>query len=95
MNKRKEIAIGMATGMIANAFGALVYSLVFFPQPLEDVLSTAFESGYLGAILTIGATPNLAAFFGFLKIGRDLRARGVMLWTLAVAIFVLVYKLTV
>ena len=93
MNKRKEIAIGLVTGMIANAFGVLVYTLVFFPRSFGEVVSTAHESGYLGAIIAIGAIPGLAAFFGFIKIGRDLRARGVMLWTLAVAIFVLAYKL--
>ena len=37
-------------------------------------------------LLCLGALPNLAAFFGFLKLNRDYRARGVLMATFVTAI---------
>lgn len=92
MNNRKEILIGFAVGIIANTFGTLLYILIFSDMGIGDTLSAAIEQGHLGSLLALGAILNLVAFFGFLRIKRDHRARGVMIATLLTALVILFYK---
>ena len=53
----------------------------------------AVEQGHVGSLLALGAILNLVAFFGFLKLRRDYRARGVLMATLLTALVILYYKL--
>ena len=85
----KELLIGFLTGLIANALGILI--CLFIVSLIKGLtLAEAFqfyiESGTSWTILTLGALPNLLAFFGFLKINREQRARGVILATFLTAI---------
>ena len=93
MNRRKEIIIGIAVGLIANAIGTLLYILLFVDMGVSETLKAAIEQGTLGSILALGAILNLVAFFGFLKIRRDERARGVLIATLFTALVILLFKL--
>jgi len=93
MNRRKEILIGIAVGLIANAVGTLLYILLFVNMGITETLKGAMEQGTLGSILALGAILNLVAFFGFLKIRRDERARGVLIATLFTALLILLFKL--
>ena len=93
MNRRKEILIGIAVGLIANAVGTVFYILLFVDMGIADALKAAMEQGTLGSILALGAILNLVAFFGFLKIRRDERARGVLIATLFTALLILLFKL--
>ena len=93
MNRRKEILIGIAVGLIANAIGTLLYILLFVNMGISDTLKAAVEQGTLGSLLALGAILNLVAFFGFLKIRRDERARGVLIATLFTALVILLFKL--
>lgn len=92
MNTRKETAIGFAVGVIANTLGTSLYILLFSDLPLGETIKAAYTQGHLGSLLALGAVLNLAAFFLFLKIKRDLRARGVMIATLLTAVLILAYK---
>jgi hypothetical protein len=47
----------------------------------------------VGSLLALGALLNLAAFFGFLKLKRDNRARGVLMATVLTALVILFYKM--
>ncbi|RAV29753.1 hypothetical protein [Sinomicrobium soli] len=89
---KKEIAIGFAVGLIANIVGALLYILLFSGTGIAETLKTAFAEGYLGSIFALGALLNLIAFFGFLRLRRDYRARGVLLATILTALLTLLYK---
>lgn len=93
MNKNKEIIIGFLVGIIANTFGTLLYILLFSDMGITETLQAAVTQGHLGSLLALGAILNLVAFFGFLRIKRDLRARGVMIATLLTALVILVYKI--
>lgn len=90
MNKGlKELLIGFVTGLIANAIGILI--CLFIVSLIKEItINEAFsfyvKSGTSWSILTLGALPNLLAFFGFLKIKREQRARGVILATFVTAI---------
>lgn len=93
MGNNKEILIGFIVGIIANTFGTLLYILMFSDLGIVDTFNAAVAQGHIGSLLALGAILNLIAFFGFLRIKRDLRARGVMLATLITALVILIYKI--
>lgn len=92
MNTKKEIIIGFAVGIIANTFGTLLYILAFSDLGIAETFKAAEEQGYLGSLVALGAILNLIAFFAFLRIRRDQRAKGVLIATLMAALVILYYK---
>tara|TARA_R110002051_G_scaffold70735_1_gene127313 strand:- start:7653 stop:7934 length:282 start_codon:yes stop_codon:yes gene_type:complete len=91
MNK-KEIAIGFIVGIIANTIGTLLYIVIFSKLSIKETYQAAVTEGHIGSLLALGAVLNLIAFFGFLKIKRDLRARGVLIATMLTALLIMYYK---
>ncbi len=91
MNK-KEIFIGFGVGIIANTLGTLLYIVLFSNLGIVETYNAAVQQGHVGSLLALGAILNLVAFFAFLKLRRDLRARGVMIATLLTALVILYYK---
>ncbi|MCM4150785.1 hypothetical protein DHD05_04205 [Arenibacter sp. N53] len=89
---KKEILIGFIVGLIANTVGTLLYILIFSDFGIVETYNVAVQQGHIGSLLALGAILNLFAFFGFLKIRRDYRARGVMIATLVTAMLILYYK---
>lgn len=92
MNDKREIIIGFLVGIIANSFGTLLYILLFSDLSIAETFKAAIAQGHIGSLLALGAILNLVTFFGFLRIKRDLRAKGVMLATLVTALVILIYK---
>lgn len=92
MNNKKEIIIGFIVGIIANTFGTLLYIMLFSDLGIVETFNAAIDQGHIGSLLALGAILNLVAFFGFLRIKRDQRAKGVMLATLVTALVILLYK---
>ena len=93
MNNKKEILIGFAVGIIANVTGTLLYILLFSDFGVMETFRAAIQQGHIGSLLALGAILNLIAFFGFLKIRRDQRAKGVLIATLLTALIILYYKI--
>ena len=92
MNNKKEILIGFVVGIIVNCLGTLLYIILFSDMGVKETIDAAILQGHLGSLLALGAILNLVAFFGFLKIRRDQRARGVLIATLLTAFVVLYFK---
>lgn len=92
MNTKKEIGIGLIVGIIANTIGTLLYIVIFSDLSIVETYNAAVSEGHVGSLLALGAVLNLIAFFGFLKIKRDLRARGVLIATLLTALLIMYYK---
>jgi uncharacterized BrkB/YihY/UPF0761 family membrane protein len=92
MNKKKEIVIGFIVGIIANTIGTLLYIVIFSDMGISQTIEAALEQDHLGSLLALGAILNLLAFFGFLKIRRDQRAKGVLIATLLTALIILYFK---
>lgn len=92
MNTKKEIAIGFMVGLIANAIGTLLYIIIFSKLSIIDTYKAAVSEGHVGSILALGAVFNLLAFFLFLKLKRDLRAKGVLIATIITALLIMYYK---
>lgn len=93
MDRKKELSIGFAVGLIANVLGSLLYVLLFSDYGVAETFKIAREQGYLGSLLALGAILNLVAFFMFLRIKRDERAKGVLIATLLTALVILALKL--
>ena len=89
----KEIATGIAVGLIANIIGIILYLLLFSELSIEASLDAARQQGHLGSLIALGALLNMAAFFGFLKLKRDHRAKGVLIATMFSAIVILLLKI--
>ncbi len=86
---KKEILIGFIVGLTCNAIGILACTFIISSvkgMGFNETFNFYYNSGNLWMLITLGALPNLAAFFGFLRINRDYRARGVLLATFAAAI---------
>lgn len=90
---RKEIFIGFTVGIIANLIGTLLYLIIFSELSIQESIIIAREQGHLGSLLALGALLNLAAFFGFIKIKRDQRAKGVLIATFLTAFIILLLKI--
>lgn len=92
MNK-KEIIIGFLVGIIANTIGTLAYIVLFSDLNIKETFAAAIAQEHIGSLLALGAILNLIAFFGFLKLNRDQRAKGVLIATLITAFVILYYKM--
>lgn len=90
---KKEILIGAVTGIIANTFGVIIFSLLFIEGGVNENLAYAYRVGELGKIIALGAIPNLLVFFLFLRNKRIYRARGVLLVTILLTIGILLLNL--
>lgn len=89
---KKEILIGIITGVIANTLGVILYILAFSDKGIDATLQQSLSEGFFGKIVTLGAVLNLVAFFLYIKKKQDYRARGVLLATVVIAIFVMIRK---
>lgn len=85
----KEILIGVAVGLIANAIGILLYILIFSKHGIEATLYDAYYKGYLGSLIGLGGILDLVAFFAFLRLNRDERAKGVLMASFILALVIL------
>jgi len=92
INTRKELLIGFVVGIIANTVGTLLYILLFSDLSIKETIQAAISQGHIGSLLALGAILNLAAFFLFLRIRRDNRAKGVLIATILTALLILYYK---
>lgn len=89
---KKEVLLGFAIGLAANSIGLLLYVLLFSDIGVAATLRVAYEEGFLGSLVALGAILNLIAFFWFIRKRQDLRARGVLTTTILVALLLLLYK---
>lgn len=90
---KKEILIGFVVGIIANTVGTLLYILLFSKMGIIETFEAAIQQGHVGSLLALGAILNLVAFFLFLRIRRDNRAKGVLIATILTALIILYYKI--
>jgi hypothetical protein len=91
---RKELIIGMVVGLIANAIGLFITAqFLSNGDDFTTVIQSAYNEGFLGKLISLGAVLNLIAFFIFIKRKQDYRARGVLLITVFIAVFTFVIKL--
>ena len=93
MNIKKEILIGILSGMLFNIAGIYIYVAVFTNYDLPNAIKYAYRDDFLGGLIAIGAAANFIPFFVFLKKDKIYRARGVLIFTILMAIVILLLKL--
>ena len=91
---KKELIIGILIGLIANVIGLFITAKILGNgDDFTTVVKAAYNEGFLGKLISLGAVLNLIAFFIFIKKKQDYRARGVLLITVFIAVFTFVIKL--
>jgi hypothetical protein len=90
---KKDILIGFIVGLITNFIG-LYFAASYFGKgdDFTTVLQTASNEGFLGKLISLGALLNLIAFFIFIRKKYDYRAGGVLIATILIALFTIIYK---
>ena len=92
MNIKKEILIGILFGLICNVAGIYIYVAIFTKYDLINAIEYAYRDDFLGGLIAIGAAANFLPFFVFLKKDMIYRARGVLIFTILMAILILLLK---
>lgn len=86
MNK-KDMAIGFLIGLVACVLGVFLFITLFTDFDFKVGVDTMKAEGKLGKLITLGAILDLLVFGIFLKMKKDLMARGVLLAVICIAIF--------
>ena len=89
---RKEIIIGFLVSLFATAAGVFLYLQYFSRYGFEETLQMIVDGNLFGKVISLAALPNLFVFFVFIKKKQDYRARGVLIFTIILAVIVSVLK---
>lgn len=89
---KKEIFIGILVSLLATASGFFIYLQYMSDVSMAETIQKIKEGGVLGPVIALAALPNLFVFWIFLKKKQDYRARGVLITTIAVALFTAILK---
>jgi RsiW-degrading membrane proteinase PrsW (M82 family) len=96
MKNRNEVIIGALIGLGTTALGTLLYLLYVSYQrnaSLGAVWDFAVNSGEISSVVVYGAALNFVAFFGFLQLNKEAKAKGVLIMTMVTAVAILIHKL--
>ncbi|MFA5556405.1 MAG: hypothetical protein AB7D46_02160 [Flavobacteriaceae bacterium] len=86
MNNKIHLLYGFLLGLVLSFVGAYLYVTLLTEFDFIEGVEIIKSQNNLGKLITLGAIPNLIAFFLLLKIKKDMWARGVVLATIALAI---------
>lgn len=91
MNKKKEIVKGVLFALLSSLSG-LVLAILFLSEndSIVESLKNSYYENFLGKLISLGAILNVLVFFVFIKKNQDERAKGVLLFTIFLAIFTLI-----
>ena len=84
MNK-KDILIGFIVGVFTSLLGSYLFITFFTKFDISTGIQTIKENGYLGKVITLGTTLDLAVFAVLLKKDKELMAGGVILAVIVLA----------
>lgn len=85
MNK-KDLFIGFIVGIFTALLGSYLFVTFFTKFDFATGIHTIKKEGYLGKVITIGTVLDLAVFWILLKRNEELKARGVVLAVIVLAI---------
>jgi hypothetical protein len=88
----KQIAIGFFVALFATFGGLFLYLEYFSNYSFEATLELVKKEKLYSKVIALAAIPNLFVFFVYIKKKQDLRARGVLLATILIAITSLILK---
>ncbi|WDF60178.1 hypothetical protein PQ462_02145 [Flavobacterium sp. KACC 22758] len=83
---KKEFIIGFLIGIFTSLLGSYLFIKFFTNFDISTGIRTIKEMGYLGKIITIGTTLDLAVFLILLNRNKEMMARGVILAVIVLAV---------
>tara|TARA_X000001036_G_scaffold430587_1_gene463499 strand:- start:3524 stop:3805 length:282 start_codon:yes stop_codon:yes gene_type:complete len=91
LNKKKEVVKGVFFALLSSLSG-LVLAILFLSEndSIIESLKNSYYENFLGKLISLGAILNVLVFFVFIKKNQDQRAKGVLLFTIFLAIFTLI-----
>ena len=89
---KKDVFIGILVALFATFGGLFLYLEYFSRFGFDETLAMIQEGKLYGKVLSIAAIPNLFVFFIFIKKKQDLRAKGVLLATILIALTTFILK---
>jgi uncharacterized membrane protein SpoIIM required for sporulation len=91
LNKKKEIVKGVLFALLSSLSG-LVLAILYLSEndSIVESLKNSYYENFLGKLISLGAILNVLVFFVFIKKNQDQRAKGVLLFTIFLAIFTLI-----
>ncbi|EJL66058.1 hypothetical protein [Flavobacterium sp. CF136] len=85
MNK-KDIFLGFIIGIFTSLLGSYMFITFFTKFDISSGIQTIKENGYLGKVITLGTTLDLAVFAILLKKDKEYMASGIILAVIVLAI---------
>ena len=85
MNK-KDILLGFIIGIFTSLLGSYMFITFFTKFDISSGIQTIKENGYLGKVITLGTTLDLAVFAILLKKNKEYMASGIILAVIVLAI---------
>ena len=78
--------------LILSSLSGLVLAILFLSEndSIIESLKNSYYENFLGKLISLGAILNVLVFFVFIKKNQDQRAKGVLLFTIFLAIFTLI-----
>lgn len=83
---KKDFIIGFLVGIFTSLLGSYLFIKFFTNFDISTGIQTIKEMGYLGKIITIGTTLDLAVFLILLNRNKEMMARGVILAVIVLAV---------
>ncbi|WP_139955727.1 hypothetical protein [Flavicella sediminum] len=90
--QQKEIVIGFLVAIFATLSGMYLYVELFSKHGFAETFQMIEDGDLYGQIITLGAVSNIFVFFVYLKKKQELRAKGVLMATIVIALFTLFTK---
>lgn len=88
---KKDFIIGFLVGIFTSLLGSYLFITFFTKFDISSGIQIIKEHGYLGKIITIGTTLDLAVFLLLLNRNKEMMARGVVLAVIVLAISTLFF----
>ncbi|MBP4142881.1 hypothetical protein J3S90_13820 [Flavobacterium sp. P4023] len=88
MNKR-DLLLGFLIGLATTLLGSYIFITFFTDFKFIAGIQILKTQGSLGKIITLGSIMTLIAFGLFLKLNKEMMARGVLLAVIVLAILTL------
>ena len=91
MNNKKEVVKGVMFALLSSLSG-LILAILFLSEndSIIESLKNSYCEKFLGKLISLGAILNVLVFFVFIKKNQDQRAKGVLLFTIFLAIFTII-----
>lgn len=91
MNKKIHLLYGFILGLFLTLIGSYLFITLVMKTDFANGINAVKSQNDFGKVITLGAIPNLIAFFILLKMKREIWARGVLFATIVLAISTIFY----